>query len=274
MTWEVWRRDNLAGWENRVDIHTGPRGYDIEGLLGDRSRISNTVRLDQPLLGDISGLDVVHLQCHLGTDTLSLARLGAKSVTGLDFSPKAIAHCRTLFERSGTQGRFVVADVHDAPTVLGDQYDLVYASVGAINWIPSMQRWMKVAASLLRPGGRLYLRDVHPMAMVIDPESDGELRLRYPYGETAEPVTMQADKTYVGDGTKLTAKTTHEWSHGIGEIVQGAVDAGLVIAQLREHFFADWQAYPSMIEVEPGKYVLPEAPERVPLLFTLITRKP
>lgn len=274
MTWEQWRRDNLAGWENRVDIHTGPNGYDVEGLLSDRSRISNTVRLDQPLLGDIAGLDVVHLQCHLGTDTLSLARLGAKTVSGLDFSPKAIEQCRKLFERSGTKGRFVVADVYDAPAVLGDQYDLVYASVGAINWIDSMQRWMRVAAALLRPGGRLYLRDVHPMAMVIDPESDGELRLRYPYCETAEPVTMQTDTTYAGDGTKLTDRTTHEWSHGIGEIVQGAIDAGLVVTNLREHFFADWRAYPSMIEVEPGKYVLAEGPERLPLLFTLTAGKP
>jgi SAM-dependent methyltransferase len=274
VTWEQWRRDNLAGWENRVDIHTGPNGYDVEGLLSDRSRISNTVRLDQPLLGDISGLDVVHLQCHLGTDTLSLARLGARTVSGLDFSPKAIEQCRKLFERSGTKGRFVLADVYDAPAVLGDQYDLVYASVGAINWIDSMQRWMRVAAALLRPGGRLYLRDVHPMAMVIDPESDGELRLRYPYCETAEPVTMQTDTTYTGDGTKLNERTTHEWSHGIGEIVQGAIDAGLVVTNLREHFFADWRAYPSMIEVEPGKYVLAEGPERLPLLFTLTACKP
>ena len=273
MTWARWRSDNLANWEERVDIHIGPKGYDVDGLLRDPGRISDTVRHDQPLLGTIAGLDVVHLQCHLGTDTLSLARLGAKSVTGLDFSPKAIEHCRSLFERTVTPGRFVLADVHDAPAALDAQYDLVYASVGAINWIPSMERWMQVAASLLRPGGRLYLRDVHPMAMVIDPDSDMELRLRYPYGETANPVTLSFNTSYVGDGTKLTHATTHEWSHGIGEIVQGAIDAGLAVTALREHFFADWRAFPSMIEVEPGKFILPEAPERVPFLFTLTASK-
>jgi SAM-dependent methyltransferase len=272
VTWDRWRNDNLAGWEDRVDVHTGPGGYDVEGLLSDPSRISNTVRLDQPMLGSIDGFDVVHLQCHLGTDTLSLARLGAKSVTGLDFSPKAIAHCNALFDRAGRKGRFVVADVHDAPAALGDRYDFVYASVGAINWIPSIARWMRVAYALLRPGGRLYLRDVHPVAMVIDPDSDPELRLRYPYGETVEPVTLNYDTSYVGDG-KVEHTTSHEWSHGIGEIVQGAIDAGFAITSLREHYFADWKAYPSMVEVEPGKFVLPEAPERVPLLFTLTAKK-
>ncbi|MGH6610202.1 MAG: class I SAM-dependent methyltransferase, partial [Burkholderiaceae bacterium] len=256
MSWASWRADNLANWESRVDVHIGPSGYDIDALLRDPSRISNTVRLDQPLLGSIADLDVVHLQCHLGTDTLSLARLGAKSVTGLDFSPKAIEHCRALFERAGVQARFVVADVHDAVSVLDARYDLVYASVGAINWIPSIARWMEVAAGLMRAGGRLYLRDVHPMAMVIDPDSDMELRLRYPYGETTEPVTMNGDTSYIGEG-KLTHTTTQEWSHGIGEIVQGAIDAGLAITNLREHYFADWRAFPSMVEVEPGRFVLP-----------------
>jgi SAM-dependent methyltransferase len=273
MDWQRWRSDNLANWESRVDLHVGPNGYSIDALLSDPARVSDTVRIDRPLLGDVTGLDVVHLQCHLGTDTLSLARLGARSVTGLDFSPKAIAHCRSLFGRAGVAVRFVEADVHDAVAALGRDFDLAYASVGAINWIPSIARWMQVAAGLLRPGGRLYLRDVHPMAMVIDPASDAELRLRYPYGETAQPVTLEDDTSYVGEG-RLSAPTTHEWSHGIGEIVQGAIDAGLVITGLHEHCFADWKAFSTMVEIEPGRFVLPEAPERLPLLFTLTAAKP
>ena len=151
MNWERWRADNLAGWEDRVPIHTGPGGYDVAGLLADPDRLTATVRHDRDALGPLTGLDVVHLQCHLGTDTLSLLRLGAASVTGLDFSPRAIAHCRSLFERAGAVGRFVEGDVHDAERLLGRRFHLVYASIGAINWIPSIGRWLKVAASLLNP---------------------------------------------------------------------------------------------------------------------------
>jgi len=130
--------------------------------------------------------------CHIGTDTLSLLRLGAASVTGLDFSPGALDQCRSLFERAGAAGRFVLGDVFDAAALLGDRYDLDYASIGAINWIPSIGRWLAVAASLLAPGGRVHLRDVHPMAMVIDPETDAGLRLRYPSGERLEPTSLDA----------------------------------------------------------------------------------
>ena len=274
MSWERWRADNLAGWEDRVPIHTGPGGYDVAGLLADPQRLSATVRHDRDALGSLAGLEVAHLQCHLGTDTLSLLRLGAASVTGIDFSPSAIAHCRSLFERARAPGRFVEGDVHDAERLLGRRYDLVYASIGAINWIPSIGRWLAVAASLLEPGGRLYLRDVHPMAMVVDPESDLALTLRYPYGETAEPVTMQFPQSYTGDGTPLAHPTTHEWSHGLGEIVQGALDAGLVVRGLAEHYYTEWKMLDSMVEDADERWLLPEGPERLPLLFTLQATRP
>ncbi|MCE9658142.1 MAG: class I SAM-dependent methyltransferase [Burkholderiales bacterium] len=275
MSWERWRADNLAGWEDRVPIHAGPGGYDVAGLLADPKRLSATVRHDRESLGSLAGLDLVHLQCHLGTDTLSLLRLGAASVSGLDFSPRAIAHCRSLFERAGVAGRFVEGDVFDAERLLGGaRFDLVYASIGAINWIPSIGRWLAVAAGLLKPGGRLYLRDVHPMAMAIDPGSDLELRLRFPYGEQPLPVTLHDDQTYSGDGTPLANSTSHEWSHSLGEIVEGALAAGLVVSGLAEHYYTEWRMLESMVKDADDRWLLPEAPERLPLLFTLQATKP
>jgi len=274
MSWERWRADNLAGWEDRVPIHTGPGGYDVAGLLADPKRLSATVRHDREALGSLAGLEVAHLQCHLGTDTLSLLRLGAASVAGLDFSPRAIAHCRSLFERAGAEGRFVEGDVFDAERLLGRHFDLVYASIGAISWIPSIGRWLAVAASLLEPGGRLYLRDVHPMAMAIDPASNLELRLRFPYGEQPQPVTLHDEQTYSGDGTPLAHATTHEWSHGLGEIVEGALAAGLVVSGLAEHYYTEWRMLESMVKDADDRWLLPEAPERLPLLFTLQATRP
>jgi len=274
VSWAGWRDDNRAGWEDRVPIHLGPGGYDVAGLLADPARLSRTVRHDRDALGPLAGLSVVHLQCHIGTDTLSLARLGAASIAGLDFSPGAIAHCRSLFERAGVAGRFVEGDVFDAEALLGERYDLVYASIGAINWIPSIARWLAVAAALLKPGGRLVLRDVHPMAMAIDPASDPDFRLRYPYAEREAPVTMHEGVTYSGDGRTLAHATTHEWSHGIGEAVQGALDAGLVVTGLAEHFWTEWKMFESMRLVDDDRWELPDAPERLPLLFTLRAKKP
>ena len=94
------------------------------------------MRFDLPRLGDIDGLDVVHLQCHLGTDTLSLARLGAR-VTGVDLSPASLEVARDLAARAGTSIEFVESDVYTAPAVLGRRFDLVYTGIGALCWLPA-----------------------------------------------------------------------------------------------------------------------------------------
>ena len=270
MNWQQWRDENLANWEERVPIHTGPDGYRIAALLADPTALSGVVSRDAPHLGDLNGLDVVHLQCHIGTDTLSLARLGA-TVTGLDFSPAALASAADLFARDARVARFVHADLYDAPGALGERYDLVYTGIGALNWLPDIRRWAQVVAALLRPGGRLYVRDMHPMFSALDFEApDGELRLAYPYFETAEPVATDWETTYEGDGTRLTNTRNNEWSHGLAETVTALLEAGLRITSMREDDFCEWRALPWMVEVgDEDIYVLPSGRNRLPFLFTI-----
>ncbi len=142
------------------------------------------MRFDAARLGDIAGLDAVHLQCHIGTDTVSLARLGAK-LTGLDFSAPALDEGRRLAEAAGAEIEFVESDLYGAPEALGrERFDLVYTGIGALCWLPDVRRWAEVVASLLRPGGRLFIREGHPMLWALtDPREDGLLVVEYPYFE-------------------------------------------------------------------------------------------
>jgi SAM-dependent methyltransferase len=173
---EDWRAINIANWESRVPVHTGPGGYD-RAAFDDPSHLSSVVRYDLPRLGRLDGLDTVHLQCHIGTDTVSLSRLGARSVVGLDFSPSALRAARALAARAEAEATFVDGDVYDAVELLGaHRFDLVYTGIGAICSLPSIRRWAEVVAGLLRPGGRLFMREGHPVLWsVSDPRPDGLL---------------------------------------------------------------------------------------------------
>ena len=133
------------------------------------------------------GARLAHLQCHIGTDTISMARLGAK-VTGLDFSPRSIEAASALARDCGVDARFVLGDVHDAPALLGEQFDVVYTGVGSLCWLPDVRRWAAAAAACVRPGGLLYLHEVHPIVQSLgdDWRPDGP-RLEYPYFEKPEP---------------------------------------------------------------------------------------
>lgn len=274
MSTDEFHRANLANWEDRVPIHVGSDGYGIEQLLADPRALSRVIAFDAPRLGDLTGLRVLHLQCHIGTDTLSLARLGA-DVTGVDFSPSAIAAGRDLFERAGLPGRFVQAEVSATPHALrGEQFDLLYTSVGVLNWLPSISQWAQVVAAMLAPGGRLFLREGHPVLFTIDDRrTDGELVMKYPYFETPQPVQLDEESTYAGEGD-IPNTTTYEWNHGLGEIVTAVLDTGLRLDALVEHTEVEYQALPQMVRTEAGRYRLPDHPERLPLMYTLEASAP
>jgi SAM-dependent methyltransferase len=264
---------NLENWESRVPVHTGPQGYDLERYLADPAALSSVVALDAPNLGDLTGQRAVHLQCHIGTDTLSLARLGAE-VTGVDFSPSALAAARQLAERAGPPVRFVQATVDEVPERLPGTFDLVYTGVGALNWLPSAQRWARIVSGLLRPGGRLYLREGHPMLYTLDDERDDrELVVRDPYFETPEPQRWESAVSYTGSPQRLAQPVTYEWNHGLGEVVQAVLDAGLRLTRLEELRELEWPFFDWMEPTERGGFILPEGDERLPLMYRLEATK-
>ena len=267
---DEFRDTNLACWEERAGAHAASPDYAVEQLATDPDRVSEVVRFDLPRLGSIAGLDVVHLQCHIGTDTVSLAKLGA-SVTGLDFSPSALAEARALAGRAGVAVRFVESELYDAPAALGTTFDVVYTGVGAINWLPDIAGWARVVAAVLRPGGRLHLREGHPVLWSLaDPRPDGILAIEHPYFELAEPSMFDQPGTYVQTDRELTHNRTYEWNHGLGQIVTALLDAGMSLTMLVEHDSVPWDPLPGMTErVGEGEFRLRDRPERLPHSYTL-----
>jgi ubiquinone/menaquinone biosynthesis C-methylase UbiE len=102
----------------------------------------------------VGGLDVLHLQCHIGCDAISMAREGAR-VTGVDFSARALERLDDLAARSGVEVNTVEADSRALPHDLDDSFDLVYATIGVLCWIDDIDAWMRGVARVLRAGGTL-----------------------------------------------------------------------------------------------------------------------
>ncbi len=262
---------NRANWDDRAPAHAASPDYAFERFVEDPSFLSHVVRFDLPRLGDISGLKGVHLQCHIGTDTISLARLGAW-MTGLDLSAASLAQARRLAGQTGADVTFVESEVYDAASALGaSAFDLVFTGVGAICWLPSIRRWAQVVADLLRPGGRLFMREGHPMLWTLaDPRPDQLLVVEYPYFESEEPMVWDEPGTYVVTDAFFEHNITHEWNHGLGEIVTALMDAGMELTMLVEHDTVPWEALPGQMErVGPGEWRLTDRPWRLPHTYTL-----
>ncbi len=246
-------------------------GYSIDALLERPDAVSRVVAFDRERLGNLSGLDVVHLQCHIGTDTISLARLGAR-VTGLDFSPSALAAARQLAERAGVEIELIESDVDRAVEALGaGRFDLVYTGIGALCWLPPITRWGEVVATLLRPGGRLFIREDHPALWALSgPREDGLLVVNFPYFEVAGGTIFHEPTTYVEHEGEVEQPMTVQFNHSLGEIVTALLGQGMKLTQLVEHRSVPWNPLgDAMTEGDDEEWRLVDRPERLPLTYTL-----
>jgi SAM-dependent methyltransferase len=270
-------RVNLANWNERAPAHAASPDYGFARFASDPAFLSDVVRFDRPRLGDVSGLRGVHLQCHIGTDTISLQRLGAR-MTGLDFSAASLAEARRLAHSVDAPVDFVESDVYLAAEVLEpESFDLVYTGIGALCWLPDIARWGRVVRRLLKPGGRLFLREGHPMMWSLDENRpDGGLAVEFAYFERPEPLVYEENGTYVATGdTVFTENVTHTWNHGLSEIMGALTGNGLVITGFAEHDSAPWDAFPGFsTRDEHGEWRLTDRPWRLPQTYTLQAQRP
>ena len=186
-------RVNQEIWDSWTPFHVGSEFYDVEGFKVGRETLGP---IEIAALGDVEGKSLLHLQCHFGMDTISWARRGA-TVTGIDFSQRAIAAARALAGDIGVDATFIRSNLYELPHNLTEQFDIVFTSRGVLGWLPDIEEWAQVIAHFLKPGGIFYIVEVHPFALVFDERRDDkELRLRYHYFHRDAPLAFQEQGTY------------------------------------------------------------------------------
>ena len=261
---------NRAHWDEVTPIHVASPFYEVEAFRRGEIVLD---RLAREGIGDVAGKSLLHLQCHIGLDTLSLARMGAR-VTGLDFSQPALEQARGLATEAGIAAEFIQSDVLKAPASLTG-FDIVVASWGAICWIGDIAGWLKVAARALKPGGRLFLMEGHPAMLMMDDKNGptGAFTARYPY-DSPEAHVFDDGADYAEPDAALSNTKTVQWLHGLARILTGALDAGLQITRFEELDRIPWCGLPQLVPVEKGYWGLPPGAPSFPLAFQLQAVKP
>lgn len=262
---------NRFWWDERAALHGQDGIYDMKGF---RAGASTLHALDREIAGDVTGLDVIHLQCHTGMDTLSWLRVGAARVTGVDFSAVAVDKAQRTAAEVGLADRatFVTADVLAVPDALHGAFDLCYASRGVVGWIADIEAWMGTAAVVLRRGGRLVLIDSHPLFGMVD--SVDPLRLDFPYFNDG-PRHFSAPGSYAVPDAVTEHNDTVEFGHSLGEIVTAAASAGLRIDHLGEHAAVDSDVGRGLLKPDSDGLLRWRVDgELLPVIFSLSARKP
>jgi SAM-dependent methyltransferase len=261
-----WQQANLSNWNKRaaLHIHDATGFYNVDGFLAGEDKL---YAIEASEIGDVKGKRLLHLQCHFGLDTLSLARRGA-IVTGLDFSPVAIEGARDLAKKANLPATFVEANVYDAREVIEAEFDMVFSTWGTICWLPDVKRWAKVVASMLAPGGTFYFLDSHPSAQVLD-QRDGRLEPTYGWRTPMEkPDVFEETQSYTGD-IHQEKTVDYNWIHPLSDIIGGLLEAGLRLEALHEHERLPYKLFPMMVPTGDGMFRLPDGTVPIPLAFSL-----
>jgi len=263
---------NRRSWDERVEAHWASAMYrrHAEALrAGGHTLPADIVRG----VGGVAGKRLLHLQCHMGMETLMWSGLGAAAV-GVDFSEPAIGKANLLRDELGLDTRFYCANVYDTPSVVEGGFDIVFVSVGSLCWLPDVVRWAQVVGQMLAPGGMLYLNDVHPMFNALDnTDTEPGFGLRYPY-LGGDRLTFDEDGSYADPDASFKHNKFEEWIHPLGQVVTAVIDAGMQVQRLEESARCCWPALKVMRQVDADTWVLPEPWDgKLPVDFTLIARK-
>ncbi len=259
---------NRGLWNEMARVHMG--AYPEVDLLRQGREILDEIELRE--IGDVRGKRLLHLQCHIGTDTLAWARHGA-IVTGVDFSPVAIACAERLRDELGLEARFVETSVYDLRTVLSERFDIVYTSRGVLCWLRDLDAWGQLIADFLVPDGVFYMMESHPILNALEEESPGVLSFVYPYFHLPEPMRFEAGGPDYADPDHRLGHPSHEWVWGTGEILSALMRAGMQLELYNEYDRLFFRRYPSMTSEDGRWYRLPQYGGMVPLMFTLRARK-
>jgi len=255
---------NRQSWNERVEPHVQSDFYDMEGFKNGKTSLRN---IELNLLGDVKGKSILHLQCHFGQDTLSLARMGA-SVTGVDLSDKAIEKAQNLTNELGFNAEFICCDVYSLPQHLTKQYDIVFTSYGTIGWLPDMDQWAGIVAQFLKPGGKFVFVEFHPVVWMFDDDFNG---VAYRYFKS-DAIVETNEGTYADTAAPIKTQTI-SWNHGMAEVVSALLKKGITLVDLQEYDYSPYNCFRDMEEVGNKQYRIKKMGNKIPMVYSVVGEK-
>jgi SAM-dependent methyltransferase len=259
---------NKLWFDERANLHADSDFYRVQDVIDGEIRLK-PYEIEE--IGDVTGKDVIQLQCHIGLEAVSLARLGANSTTGLDFSASSLERARQIAKMAEVEVNYVWGDVYDSAELAGyNAYDVVYVNGNSLAWLPDLEKWGEVVESLIRPGGKLYLNAFHPISFSIDGETGAVVRDYFDRDITI----WDEPGSYVDEDAETTHNQHAVWVRPVSDVVNAIIRSGLIIASFTERPGQEFQQYPHQYRGPDGLwYNNPELGFQHPSTYSVVAHK-
>ncbi len=255
---------NKIAWDGRVEPHYESDFYDVKGFIAGNCSL-NAIELD--LLGDVKGKKILHLQCHFGQDSISLARMGAR-VTGVDFSEAAIEKGKELAAETNVDINFVCCNIYDLKKYLDEEFDIVFTSYGTIGWLHDLNAWANIVSHYLKPNGQFVFAEFHPVVWMFDDEFK---HIKYSYSRS-EPIIECIEGTYADNNADI--KQEHiTWNHGMGHVLNSLISVGIYIQQVNEYDYSPYNCFNNTVEIKPKQFRIKHLENKIPMVYSVLGKK-
>lgn len=251
---------NRESWNKKVEYHFQSEFYDVESFLQGKNVLTP---IELNLLGPIQGKSILHLQCHFGMDSISLARMGAQ-VVGVDFAETAIQKAEELASKEECDVRFVLSDVLELDKHLDEKFDIVFTSYGTIGWLENLGPWSKIVKHFLKPNGRFVFVEFHPVVWMFSDQFDS---IQFSYFNR-EPIIEQENGTYADREADIQT-TTVSWNHNIAEVLQALMSEGLIVNDFQEYDYSPYDCFLNSEEYEEGKWRIAHFENKIPMVYSV-----
>lgn len=256
---------NRKLWNAKTAYHLNSSFYDVEAF---KKGISSLNDIELKLLPEsLKDKKVLHLQCHFGQDSISLARMGAK-VTAVDFSDEAIKVARDLTASCEENVTFICCDLYDLTNKLDDSFDYVFTSYGTIPWLPDVNKWAKLIKHYLAENGQLIFVEFHPMVWVFD---DNFLELKYDYFNTGEIIEVE-EGTYADKEAAIKAESI-TWNHPLSEVFRVLLDNGMQIDHFDEYDYSPYPCFNNVVKRDERQFQIKGLEGKLPMVYSIVAHK-
>jgi ubiquinone/menaquinone biosynthesis C-methylase UbiE len=251
---------NKELWNAKTPHHLKSGFYDVKGFMQGASSLKP---VELGLLGDVKGKSLLHLQCHFGQDTLSLARMGAR-VTGMDISDESIKQANLIAGQLGLEAEFICCDIYDLPQYSDKEFDIVFTSYGVLGWLPDLDAWAGIVSRFLKQGGVFVMVEFHPVVWMFDDEFK-EVAFSY---FNREPIIETLEGTYANRDAPIALKEVG-WNHGLGEVLGSLLKHGLEIREFEEYDHSPYDCFKNTEKTPEGNYRIKRMGDRIPLMYSV-----
>lgn len=254
---------NRELWNKMTAVHVETDFYGMEDFKKGKSSLQ---AIELELFEELRGKKILHLQCHFGQDTLSLARMGAQ-VTGVDLSDQAIEEAKRLADELGISARFIQSDIFQLDKILHETFDYVFTSYGVIGWLPELESWGKIINHFLKPGGKFLMVEFHQMVWMFDEDFS---QITYSYFNDGALIE-EVESSYA-DSNSVIKQQSYQWNHNIAEVISALLEQKLTIQHFKEYDYSPYNCFNNTVKTEKG-YQIKGYEGKIPMIFSIIAKK-